>query len=178
MSVYRDLRSMADSWERRARLREGDYDGAIREWASECGAFLRRMMSGAITRRQLRRLGHPFGRGSNPAQSGEGYRSVRGADRAKARRIIGRANVPPLPINVQSGRLRRSVYVRRAGPMDWRTGASAPYARYILSPVGTRRMVGRGLITGRNLPHRGPVGALERYARLTARTLRRMLTGR
>lgn len=177
MSRYSEMSALASAWERRVAGRISVGDSALRAWAEENASFWRRMMSGAITTRQLRRLGHPFGRGSSPAQREAGYRSMRGAPPARIRSVLGRTAVPPLPINAQTGRLRASVRVRKAGEQDYRVGAATPYAKYILSPTGTRLMVGRGFLTGRNLPNPGPVGEAERYARLTARTVRRILTG-
>lgn len=79
-----------------------------------------RQVSGRISQYELKRLGHPYAR----------------------RR--GRPTLSPLPINVQSGRLRRSFRTFRRRELVTQMQFTARHAKYVLSETGTRRMVPRG----------------------------------
>lgn len=87
---------------------------------------------GGISQKHLARLGHPYGRGPSKEASTPGG--------------LKRGGAPNLPINLQSGRLRRGWYLKKRGDRGgtvWTIGNSAGHARYILSPWGTKKMVGR-----------------------------------
>lgn len=91
--------------------------------------------NGRISTRELRSMGHPFGRNF------AGRTAVgRGANR-------GRRRVKTLPINRQTGDLRRSFFKREVGsavsPIT-QMGFGVGYAKYVLSPTGTKKMVARG----------------------------------
>lgn len=103
------------------------------------------LTSGKITTKTLRRLGHPFGRGQAPQKRGQGNANLapRHTPKARLTKVGMRGKVPSLPINAQSGRLRRSFRVNDSANVVGLSN-SAPYARYILSPVGTKYMIGRG----------------------------------
>jgi hypothetical protein len=93
------------------------------------------LTGGQIKKQELRKMGHPYGRGR---ASGQG---------SPAGRKRGRA--PLLPLNLQSGRLRRAMRSRNIGTKQrpgFETYASGvAYAKYILSESGTRKMVARGM---------------------------------
>lgn len=94
------------------------------------------LSSGSVSTATLVKLGHPFGRG-RVAQESTSTGRYRGT--AKARMRL-------LPINVQSGRLRRSMTSRSRGKQSFETlSRTVPYARFILSESGTRKMVARGM---------------------------------
>lgn len=84
------------------------------------------LTSGKVTTKQLRALGHPFGR------------------RPSGRK---RGRTPNLPINVQTGKLRRALIMN----MLWRNSRGqsygvffkVPYAKYILARGGTGKMIAR-----------------------------------
>ena len=85
------------------------------------------LTSGTVSSSTLRKMGHPFGRSSSGKLRG---------------------GIPTLPINVQSGKLRKSVNMK----LLWRNVRgesyglyfSVGYAKYILSKGGTKFMVARG----------------------------------
>ncbi len=103
------------------------------------------LTSGSISAKTLAKLGHPFGRGQSPQKRGAGNMNLarRATSKKKLAKAGMRGRVPLLPINVQSGRLRRSFRVVGTGT-SVSVNNSAPYARYILNPQGTKYMVGRG----------------------------------
>lgn len=82
-----------------------------------------KLTSGTVTTAQLRAMDHPF-----------------------ARRH-GRALIPTLPINLQTGRLQQSLRVMprtvRGDPM-WQLQFTAPYSQFVLRPGGTTKMLARG----------------------------------
>lgn len=116
--------------------------GGVRDHAS--------LTSGGVSTRRLRQMGHPFGRQRSQDRS-TGVRGVVKGPRVlfgqeKRRNRLRKGVLMPLPINKQTGRLRRSFW--RTGPIgaDRRVdmGFRAPYAKYVLSPEGTQKMVARG----------------------------------
>jgi hypothetical protein len=112
---------------------------------------MQELTSGTVSSATLARLGHPFGRGEDSSKSTPKGR-FRGASKAKFSKFGFKGQVPLLPINVQSGRLKaalRSRKVSRPGAIQaFENGApGVPYEKYILSPTGTRRMVARGFWT-------------------------------
>lgn len=101
-----------------------------------------RKTSGGTSKATLAALGHPFGR---KAGSHSKYNPVTKRWTTKwARR---RGKLPVMPINVQSGRLRRGFKIRRQRKQGFGQILEmvniAPYAKYILSPTGTSKMVTR-----------------------------------
>jgi len=86
-----------------------------------------KLLSGTVTTAELRRMNHPFGR--LPSARPRGY-------------------LPTLPINEQSGTLLASMRVNRVrladGSWSREIGFTAPYAKYVLNPDGTKRMIPRG----------------------------------
>ena len=104
----------------------------------------RDLTKGTISTKQLRAMGHPFGRGlTSSASTPAGL--MRGNKKAKLN--AGRRLVNPLPINRQTGRLQLGIFRRRVqgGIQSFIVGSNAPYEGFILSPSGTKRMVGRGM---------------------------------
>lgn len=89
----------------------------------------RELSSGALTPKQTRSA---FARGRSAAVSTSTGRK--------------RGLAPLLPINIQSGRLKRSMTSRSRGQNAFETlSRTVPYAKYILAEAGTRKMVARGL---------------------------------
>lgn len=109
---------------------------------------------GQIKSKTLAAMGHPFGRMSSggmrnivKGQSGKfGSAGLKG-------QVSKKGVVRPLPINVQSGRLRRAITLQ--GPAGrastYKLYSAAPHARFVLSPTGTKKMVARGLLGGNGL---------------------------
>lgn len=142
------LRKMRGSFEQ-------EFDKIVRE-SMQDGINL---TGGGLSLKRLRKMGHPYGRGPRPNTfSGGGLK--RGAGRMKA---------PNLPINQQSGRLRRSWHVKRTG-LTWVLSNKARHHKYILSPWGTRKMVGRGLWGSRRFTGQ-PDGLMARYSRARLKAL-------
>lgn len=111
------------------------------------------LTGGNISTKQLRAMGHPFGRGlSSKSSTASGL--MRGNRSKKVN--AGRRFVTPLPINKQSGRLRSGIFMRQVsgGTLSYIVGSDAPYEPFILSPSGTKRMIGRGVFKIVKLRHR------------------------
>jgi hypothetical protein len=93
------------------------------------------LTSGNVKTRELIKMGHPFARRIVIFQNGKKFAGRQ------------RGTLPVLPINVQTGVLRRSLSIKTL----WRNirGESygmffgAPYAKYILAKSGTSKMVAR-----------------------------------
>jgi hypothetical protein len=87
---------------------------------------------GGISTKELRRMGHPYGR-------------TAGGQRGNINKKIKRRKILPLPINKQKGDLRASFYKKDKNGRDRvsRMGFSAPYAKYLLRPGGTWKMIDR-----------------------------------
>ena len=104
------------------------------------------LTSGGVSSKELRRLGHPFGYGPTGMKRGT---NIKGS----------RSKIRNLPINRQTGRLQSGFRLTResGGVQSFGIRNNAPYAKYILSPYGTTRMVGRGYsgIVGETGPSKG-----------------------
>lgn len=116
--------------ERALRIEHAKLAGEMRDVAID-------QTSGAISSAELARRGHPFGRG-------------RGRINAKGRMRVGlKGIVPKLPINAQTGELRRSWRLMRrpsASGQVLQLQPTSPHA-IVLRPGGTRNMVARGFWT-------------------------------
>jgi len=129
MGTYTSPASLLMAQTKRFAAMQGDAETLLKKVAHEGLADCYRDTSGALSSATLRRLGHPYARRASLSV-------------AKHRRPKGIA--PLLPINVQSGRLRRSFDLRRDGRWDWSIWNRAPYARWVLLDGGTRTTVSRG----------------------------------
>lgn len=120
---------------------------------------------GQVKSKTLAAMGHPFGRmatgGMRNITKG---RAGSFSDAGLKGQVTKKGVVRPLPINVQTGRLRRAITLQ--GPSGrlkvYKLYSAAPHAKYVLSPTGTRKMIARGLL--------GPRGLLRKRhkARLSA----------
>lgn len=122
------------------------------------------LTKGGISQRQLKAMGHPYGRGANASQSTPG-----GLKRK------GRSSAPLLPINQQTGKLRRGWRMVAKGTPGKRTYTvfnTAKHARFILSPWGTKKMVGRTIWGHPSFARGAPMGLMARYARARIKALR------
>ncbi len=107
-----------------------------REMARQAYADHQELLSGTTKTAQLRKDGNPFAK--SPFKGG----------RRSGQKRVAR---PQLPINEQTGRLKRGLFLQESlfiGQQSIAIGSVAPYAKYILDPRGTRKMIGRGLMTG------------------------------
>jgi hypothetical protein len=125
---------------------------AVREIADEVAA----QVSGPLKAKDRRRLGHPYARRKFSKRGFErtgprthGIKGYRMSARLRHGQPTVAAAVPLLPINADTGRLRKSLRMRAAPPKDpsgqvLQLGFTAPYAKHVLNPKGTKRMVARG----------------------------------
>jgi len=101
--------------------------------------------SGTISTRQLRSMGHPFAREGKAARN-----AIQGKRRGSVQRTIKKGRrVNGLPINKPTGRLQRSFESIQTNDRDKTVKMffKAPYAKYVLSPTGTSKMIARGFYT-------------------------------
>lgn len=129
---------------------------------------------GTVTTKMLRQMGHPFGR-SGGAGSNTGVRGVRNPSKFKGVKMR-KGVLMPLPINRQkSNGLHSSI--RQHGPSGathrFDLYAEAPYAKYVLSLTGTKRMTARGLLGPWGLLRKRHKARLAAYVDLCRRKQRR-----
>ncbi len=104
------------------------------------------LVSGQLQKAQTKGA---FARGSNVTVSTKfGRRRQLTAAQLAKRNLSG--SVPLLPINIQSGRLERSITRRQTGTMprqifDVGPNSSAGKSMWVLVPGGTRKMIARGI---------------------------------
>ncbi|MBS1725363.1 MAG: hypothetical protein JST51_01485 [Armatimonadetes bacterium] len=119
-------------------------------------------VQGGISEKMLASMGHPFAREGSAARGIVGDKkkfagagklfSVSYTDRhgnwrkKKIAQVSAKGIVNPLPINVQTGELRRSFF--KSGPTGQqhlvRMGFRSPHASEVLNPKGTKFMIYRG----------------------------------
>jgi hypothetical protein len=143
--------------------KKGTHRELVLKSVQQARSDLHKETSGGVKTSALKAMGHPYGRGGSAGSAGRGQRGSR----------RGRSSLAPNPINQQTGRLRRSIYLSERTPGRWYLGASAPYAKYQLSPTGTRKMIRRGVFGGRRMG--GAMGQIERYWRARNRGIREAL---
>ena len=122
MATFTRAEDLARHQRERAKRVQRSMELGSQEVAESAKRHASLLVSGFISTKDLARLDHPF-----------------------ARRH-GSARLPVLPINMQSGRLRNSlrVFKRKTGDVTmWRLQFMAPYAKFVLSPTGTKRMLPR-----------------------------------
>jgi hypothetical protein len=135
---------------------KGDAKKLFEESASQAERDLRDLMSGTTPLATIKKT-RPYARGGAPNSGGKGQR------RAKS----------PLPINAHTGRLRKGIYLQKRQPNTYYLGSNAPYAKYQLSPFGTRKMIRRGAFGGRKMG--GAMGEIERRWRARLKGIRMSL---
>lgn len=136
MAKFTSSRKLAESQARRFARVQRSLLIEHAQLAAEMKDIAYDLTSGGISSATLRRLGHPFGRGRGRVSKGTARVTVRGS-------------APRLPINVQSGQLRRSwrLIRRRTGSVQvFQLQPTSPHA-IVLRPGGTRKMVARGFWT-------------------------------
>ena len=136
MPTFTDPRALARHMKQRGQIIRRAVFAETEDTANEALRIAHRLTSGVYRQEQFNRMGHPFARRFRPESRGIG------------RRYGHAGTFPLLPINVQSGRLRRSFRKLRRpgrdkGEVVWIITNTAPHARFILSPTGTRHMIPR-----------------------------------
>lgn len=135
-------------------------------------------LTGKLTTKMLRQIGHPYARGARvlAIHRLNGFVGVnentitkkgKKGTKASKQQVSTKGKVSDLPINKQTGKLRRAVQ------LDKKTGtrgaiydlySAVSYAKHVLSVTGTRYMRPRGLL--------GPKGELRiRYRSRHAATI-------
>lgn len=133
--------------------------GMLREDVNAGRQLFAESVRGQVSSRTLRMMGHPFGRGPGPGKGN-----------------LKRGRLPGLPINEQTGMLRSNVRAWKTNSDSFLLGATVPYAKYVLHPAGTKKMVartlgGRPLMTGRELGL-SRMGLLEQRHRINTKARR------
>jgi hypothetical protein len=95
-------------------------------------------LSGRKSKKELRRMGHPYGRGAGSDGKPGRQRKIKNS----------RARMPNLPINKQSGKLYNALKLTKQKGKLQRFIMSvneslAPYAKWILRIGGTKKMIAR-----------------------------------
>lgn len=171
MSTYTDAKQWADAFAQRLDKKARSAQEAHRMLAYATKDDLYRLLSGGISSDELEAAGHPFGR--NLAGGMRGLLAHR-----KGKAGVLRRKYPIYPVNVQTGLLRSSLTLSQmkvpGSIQSFDLYSTAPYAKYILNPLGTTFMVGRDILTGHALGKQAP-GQLERYWRAKNRVVREAL---
>lgn len=120
---------------------------------------------GTLSDKELRKIGHPYARRARVldiAQLGgrrgfsetETVRTRRGVRRQTTTQVTARGRVRDLPINYQTGELRKGIQLmaRNNGTM-YELFSNVPHAKFVLAVNGTKYMRPRGLL--------GPKGLLR-----------------
>lgn len=169
MSTYKDAKQWAQVFAKRIEDKSVTERMAFRIMTLEYRNDMRRNLSGTTSSAQLRRDGHPYGR----TTPGDGVSRMRGSQRRMANGKYRR--YPLAPINKQSGRLLAGLKIRpytdTVAKLGFDVFSDAPHNKYILHPLGTKRMVGRDMLTGHALGRQVP-GLLERLYRAKQREIR------
>lgn len=109
---------------------------------------------GSLSERDLRRVGHPYARKPRVLNI-QSLSGKRGFAQGKKTQVTARGRVQDLPINRQTGRLKRGIRLQsKRGGLQYDLFSDAPHARHVLSPQGTKNMRPRGLL--------GPKGLLRK----------------
>lgn len=120
------------------------------------------LTSGRIPEKTLRAMGHPFAKQGVKIQGAErglrlkDIKSKKFIKSGKKGQVTRKGVVRRLPINRQSGALRRAIQLQyKGGPQRvFDLYSAAPHAKYVLALQGTSKMVARGL--------KGPGGELRK----------------
>lgn len=109
---------------------------------------------GRLTTAMLRRIKHPYARRPRVlnVQKLSGFR---GYQKGKVAQVTKAGRVADLPINRQTGRLKRGIRLtRRKNGSQFDLYSIAPHARFVLAVGGTKYMRPRGLL--------GPTGLIRK----------------
>lgn len=150
-SNYSDFQKLADRYRKIAVQLPKDAEVWHKEIAKEAYRDLKDdLLTGKTSSRQLRKEGHPYAKNR--------------LKKAGAQKKGLMAARPLFPINRQSGRLLGGLYLYESlliGLQSFELASAAPHAKYIMDPRGTRKMLGRDVMTG-HLFGRTTPGEIER----------------
>lgn len=146
MATFHDAAVLAASQDRRFGLVGASFRVEQRELAIKIADVMLDLTSGGISTAELKRRGHPFGKGK-----GRISLSLKEGGRSRRYRTFKPPLVitptPLLPINKQRGTLQRSLRVipeHYGDRTSFRVQFTAPHAKYVLKRGGTALMVDRG----------------------------------
>lgn len=141
MAVYKSAAALRLAQQKRFATMKGTFVELIRERAYAGLEDFQELTSGALTPGQTHGA---FARGQSPAQSTPMGARRRLSQLQRKRRGL-KGVVPLLPINKVTGRLHRSGMILRHGDKFLLVSRGVPYAEFVVSNEGTRKMVGRRL---------------------------------
>jgi len=146
---------------------------AVRILAFEGARDMRDNMRGTLKERDLRRLGHPYSRRTRILNV-KSLGANRGYTEGKTSQVMAKGSVRDLPFNSWTGRLISSIKVDKKSGLTFDLYDTAPQAKFLLSPEGTKYMKPRGLLGKTGLLRKrwkfrqnGMVEAVRRGNRLT-----------
>lgn len=155
MGTYQTLTQLRAAQVKRFAAIKGDINQVHTMIARDGKGDFEEQTVGTVSTKTLRQMGHPFGR-MGGAGSNTGVRGVNNPSRFKGIKMR-KGVLPPLPINRQKTNGLHSS-IKQPGPSGathrYDLYADAPYAKYVLSLTGTKRMTARGLL--------GPWGLLRK----------------
>jgi hypothetical protein len=106
---------------------------------------------GRLTTAMLRRIKHPYARRPRVLNI-QKLSGFRGYQKGKVAQVTTRGRVADLPINRQTGRLKRGIRLaRKKGGTEFDLYSEAPHARFVLAVGGTKHMRPRGLLGPKGL---------------------------
>lgn len=145
MAVFRSAQVLANSQQNRSRKVVHAWKIEHKKMAGDLGRDMQDMVSGSVKTKELRRRGHPFGRRKGRIS----LKLYRNTGRKQTWRAGPKSRVPTplLPINLQSGRLRRSFRIipqTGIGVQSFRLQFTARHSKFVLAQGGTKKMVARG----------------------------------
>lgn len=158
MAIYRDPYLWAASVDARLKKWHRRVKVLHREMAEDVSEHVDPLLSGGVKTKTLRALGYPYAKDfKRLAQPVEfeigGVRATkfmnvsrRGISRARRKKVGFKGSAPLLPINEQTGRLKRGKRLVRVGGYSQAFDlkfVGVSYSPFILSKHGTRKMVGR-----------------------------------
>lgn len=175
MSTYTNARDWARAFEQSLNKQQHTVTSSHKELVVAVYQDYRRLLSGTISEKELRRAGHPFGRFSHPEGRGMMRGPRNGAEVSAARKKGIRRRYPIYPINKQTRKLLQGLQIKRTNVpgriQAFDIFSDAPYAKYVLYPLGTDKMVGRNITTGHAIGKKAP-GMVERHWRAKNRIIR------
>lgn len=145
MPVFHSASALANSQQSRSHK-------VVRAWKIEhkrmvdtMGKFMQDTVSGPIKTKELRRRGHPFGRRRGRIS----LKLYQNTGRKQTFRAGPKSRVPTplLPINYQTGKLRRSFRIipqMGMGVQSFRLQFTARHSKFVLAQGGTKKVVARG----------------------------------
>lgn len=141
MATHKNFRSLIVAQRTRLDRMEKMSKETLKKLADESIEDFKELTSGSVPQKTLRQI-RPFRR----MVSASGISSSRRVhySKKKARVLAGASSIPLLPINEQSGDLRRKIRAWKISSWEYRILSTSKHS-HVLSPTGLPHMVARGL---------------------------------